>query len=93
MTIIRAITLLAVLVGASAAFTSPSRAITAELAKKCKIMADAAYPRRSAANPAAGSSKGTARDITAYFNKCVANNGKVDDGNAQTTGGPAAPSK
>ncbi|MBB4427314.1 hypothetical protein GGD66_005896 [Bradyrhizobium sp. CIR48] len=38
-----------------------------------------AFPPRQIGNPAAGSAKGTAKDQRAYFQKCVANNGKVDD--------------
>jgi hypothetical protein len=30
-------------------------------------------------NPAAGSVKGSGKDAQAYFNKCVKNDGKVDD--------------
>ena len=88
-TIIRTVAL----IGASAVLSSPSNAITAELAKKCKVLTDAAFPLREPGNPAAGSAKGSGRDATTYFNKCVANNGKVEGGNEQTTGGPAAPTK
>lgn len=55
-------------------------AITAELAKTCKALTTKQFPPREIANPAAGSAKGSGRDQTAYFNKCVANNGKMDDG-------------
>ncbi|MGY8662692.1 hypothetical protein Q3C01_10020 [Bradyrhizobium sp. UFLA05-109] len=37
------------------------------------------FPPREPGNPAAGSTKGTGRDQQAFFNKCVANEGKVDD--------------
>ena len=60
-------------------------ALTAELAKKCHILTDKAFPPRQIGNPAAGSAKGTAQDQHAYFNKCVANGGNVDDGGSKET--------
>ncbi|WP_312015529.1 hypothetical protein [Bradyrhizobium manausense] len=54
-------------------------AITAEVARACDAAVAKAYPPRQIGNPAAGSTKGTAKDKRDYFNKCVANNGKVDD--------------
>ena len=64
---------------------SEASAITAELAKKCEILMAKAYPPRQAGNPAAGSAKGTAQDQRIYFNKCVANGGKVDDSDPKET--------
>ncbi len=61
---------------------APAQAITAELARKCSALTAKQFPPRELANPAAGSTKGSGRDQHAYFNKCVANDGKVDD-NAQ----------
>jgi hypothetical protein len=55
-------------------------AITAEVAKKCQGLSEKAFPPRQIGNPASGSAKGTAQDKRAYFSKCVANGGKVDDG-------------
>ncbi|MBR0715868.1 hypothetical protein JQ632_18140 [Bradyrhizobium liaoningense] len=57
-------------------------AITAEVARACDAAVAKAFPPRQIGNPAAGSTKGTAKDQRAYFSKCVANNGKVDDGPA-----------
>jgi hypothetical protein len=54
-------------------------AITVEVAKQCQVLTDKAFPPRQIGNPASGSAKGTAQDQRAYFNKCVANGGKVDD--------------
>jgi hypothetical protein len=54
-------------------------AVTVEVAKKCQILTDKAFPLRQIGNPASGSAKGTVRDRRAYFSKCVANGGKVDD--------------
>jgi hypothetical protein len=52
-------------------------AISAEVAKKCAALTDRAYPFRVPGNPAAGRTLGTAQDVRAYFNKCVANGGNV----------------
>lgn len=65
---------------AAAAAPKRSSAITAELARTCKALTTKQFPLREPGNPAAGSAKGSGRDQAAYFNKCVANNGKVDDG-------------
>jgi hypothetical protein len=54
-------------------------AVTVEVARKCKALTDKAYPPREPGNPAAGSAKGTGRVAQDYFDKCVANSGKMDD--------------
>ena len=54
-------------------------AITAEVARKCNALTAIQFPPREPGNPAAGSTKGSGRDQHAYFNKCVANGGKMDD--------------
>jgi hypothetical protein len=59
-------------------------AITAELARTCDAAVAKAFPPRQIGNPAAGSAKGTAREQRDYFQKCIANNGKVDDAAADT---------
>jgi len=56
----------------------PSLAVTPEVAKACRALTAKAYPPREPGNPAAGSAKGSGRDQTSYFNKCVANGGKVE---------------
>ena len=56
-------------------------AITAEVARKCNALTAKQFPPREPGNPAAGSAKGSGRDQYAYFNKCVANGGKMDDAN------------
>jgi hypothetical protein len=48
-------------------------AVTVEVAKRCQILIEKAFPPRQIGNPAAGSAKGTAKDQRAYFSKCVAN--------------------
>jgi hypothetical protein len=58
-------------------------AITAELAKKCNALTAKQFPPREPGNPAAGSTKGSGRSQHEYFNKCVANGGKVDDNTAK----------
>ncbi|MGV7217079.1 hypothetical protein [Bradyrhizobium sp. UFLA05-112] len=59
-------------------------AITAEVARTCDAAVAKAFPPRQIGNPAAGSTKGTAKQQRDYFNKCVENNGKVDDAPADT---------
>ena len=54
-------------------------AITVEVAKKCNSLVAKAFPPRQVGNPAAGSTKGTAKSERDYFNKCVANGGNMDD--------------
>jgi hypothetical protein len=54
-------------------------AITAEIARKCNALTARQFPPREPGNPAAGSAKGSGRAQQEYFNKCVANGGKVDD--------------
>ncbi len=75
---------------AASAMTSSASAVTVELAKKCSALMTKAYPPRQPGNPAAGSAKGNAAAARTYYQKCVANNGKVDD-NAGTQGNNATP--
>jgi hypothetical protein len=65
-------------------------AVTLELAKKCSALMAKAYPPREPGNPAAGSAKGKGGAAQTYYQKCLANNGKVDD-NAGTQGNSATP--
>jgi hypothetical protein len=68
------------------AFAAPvtASAVTVEVARACDAALIKAFPPKQIGNPAAGSSKGTAKERRDYFSKCVANNGKVDDGPADT---------
>lgn len=59
--------------------TTGASAITVEVAKKCEGLSIKAFPPRETGNPAAGVAKGTAQSKRDYFNKCVANGGKMDD--------------
>jgi hypothetical protein len=54
-------------------------AISAEVAKACDALVASQFPPREPGNPAAGSAKGSAQSQRAYFNKCVANGGKMDN--------------
>jgi hypothetical protein len=54
-------------------------AVSVEVAKKCDALTAKAFPPRVIGNPAAGSAKGTGADQQAYYNKCVANGGKMPD--------------
>jgi hypothetical protein len=62
----------------SAGVPNPASAITAELARTCKALTSKQFPPREPGNPAAGSTKGDGREQQSYFNKCIANNGKMD---------------
>lgn len=66
---------------ASTSIPDRASAVTAELARSCKALTTKQFPPREPGNPAAGSSKGSGRDQQAFFDKCIANNGKVDDAN------------
>lgn len=67
------------------ALSQSASAITAEVARTCNAAVAKAFPSRQPGNPAAGSSKGTAKDQRDYFDKCVANGGKVDDAPADAS--------
>jgi hypothetical protein len=71
--------LVALICIAGGSMTNSASAITVEVAKKCEALTAKAYPPRVIGNPAAGSAKGTGRSERDYFNKCVANGGKMDD--------------
>ena len=70
--------------------TTSASAITADLARKCSALTAKAYPPREPGNPAAGSAKGNGLAAQTYYQKCVANNGKVDD-SASTQGNTGTP--
>jgi hypothetical protein len=52
---------------------------TAELAKKCAVLTQKAFPPRVVGNPAGGSFGGSGRSERAYFNECVKNGGVVKE--------------
>ena len=59
--------------------TDRAAAVTVEVAKKCDVLVAKAFPPVQPGNPAAGS-KGKSPDAQAYFKKCLANGGNMDDG-------------
>jgi hypothetical protein len=54
-------------------------AITVELARKCNALVATVFPPRVPGNPAAGSEKGSGRQMQDYFKKCVENQGKMPE--------------
>ena len=59
--------------------TGSASAITVELAKKCNALVATAFPPRMPGNPAAGSAKGSGKQMQDYFRKCVENEGKMPE--------------
>ena len=81
----RKLVYIALLLFAVGPMATGASAITVEVAKKCETLMAKAYPPRQTGNPAAGSAKGSVQDQRAYFNKCVANGGKVEDSDTKET--------
>ncbi len=54
-------------------------AISADVAKRCNNLIARQFPAREPGNPAAGSANGDAQTQRAYFNKCIANGGNMDN--------------
>ena len=52
-------------------------AISVEVAKKCNALTAKAFPPRVPGNPAAGSAKGSGREMQDYFKNCVATGGEM----------------
>jgi hypothetical protein len=52
---------------------------SAELAKKCAVLTQKAFPPRVVGNPAAGSFGGSGQSERAYFNECIKNGGVVKE--------------
>jgi hypothetical protein len=59
--------------------TIGASAETVEVARKCAALTAKAYPPRVIGNPAAGSASGTGLAEQAYYQKCVANGGNMDE--------------
>jgi hypothetical protein len=74
---------LAVICVAMAPLTGQSLAISVEVAKKCNALTAKAFPPRQLGNPASRSAAGTGLSVRDYFNKCVANDGNMDDRDPQ----------
>jgi hypothetical protein len=62
-----------------------AHAISVEVARTCDALVAKTFPPRQISNPAAGSAKGSGKDQREYFNKCVANGGKMDAEPAKDT--------
>ncbi|WP_246667372.1 hypothetical protein [Bradyrhizobium macuxiense] len=58
---------------------APAHAIDVQVARACDALVARAFPPRQPGNPASGSARGGAKDQRDYFNRCVANGGKMDD--------------
>jgi len=54
-----------------------ARAISAEVAKKCKILRAQQFPPRQVGNPGAGSAHGSGQDKREFFRRCVENDGNI----------------
>ena len=70
---------LALICAALVAAPERASAISVEVAKKCNALIAKEFPPREPGNPAAGSAKGSGADQRAFFSKCVANNGNMED--------------
>jgi hypothetical protein len=55
-----------------------AKAVSAEVARKCKILRAKQFPPRQIGNPAAGSAYGSGQDQREFFRRCVANGGNMD---------------
>jgi len=66
--------------GAAALLPAVSQAqpISAEVAKKCKILRAKQFPPRQIGNPAAGSAYGSGQDKREFFRRCVENGGNIE---------------
>jgi hypothetical protein len=53
-------------------------AVSVEVAKKCQVLTNMAFPLRVPGNPAAGRTHGTSKDVQDYFNKCVTNGSNME---------------
>jgi len=86
-TISVSVALICIAVGAT---TGGASAVTADLARKCSALMAKAYPPREPGNPAAGSANGNGLAAQTYYQKCLANNGKVDDNAGTQANSPGA---
>ena len=78
---------------AAALLPNAASAISVEVAKQCNALLYKQFPPRQPGNPAAGSAKGNGQAERDYFNKCVANGGKMDDANSPTQTTAPAPTQ
>jgi len=66
------------LAGAALLPTLSQAEISEEVAKKCQILREKQFPPREPGNPASGSAKGSWKDQSDFFRKCIANGGNMD---------------
>ena len=66
-------------VGAAALLPAVSQAqpISAEVARKCKVLRAKQFPPRQIGNPAAGSAYGSGPDKREFFRRCVEKGGNI----------------
>jgi hypothetical protein len=57
---------------------SQAKPVSAEVARKCKMLRAKEFPPRQAGNPAAGSAYGSGQDKREFFQRCVAKGGNMD---------------
>jgi hypothetical protein len=72
-------TALALLFVAAVLAPTTASAISADVAKRCDNLVARQFPPREPGNPAAGSAKGNSAAQRAYFSKCIANGGNMDN--------------
>ena len=71
---------IALLVAGAAALlpaVSQAQPISAEVARKCKVLRAKQFPPRQIGNPAAGSAYGSGQDKREFFRRCVENGGNI----------------
>ena len=70
---------LVVLCAGVGAMTGAASAASVDIIKRCEAQANNEFPLIEPGNPAAGSAKGNGPAAQTYYQKCLANNGKVED--------------
>jgi hypothetical protein len=85
--------LFALLLLAAALPANNASAISLDVARKCNGLLAKEFPPREPGNPAAGSAKGNGQAARAYFNKCVANGGNMDNAPSQNPTPAPSPSQ
>jgi len=71
---------IALLVAGAAALlpaVSQAQPISAEVARKCKVLRAKQFPPRQIGNPAAGSAYGSGPDKREFFRRCVEKGGNI----------------
>ena len=76
---------IALLIATATLLPTNTRAVTAEVAKRCNALMVKEFPPRVPGNPAAGSAKGNGQAARDYFKKCVDNGGNMDRASDKNT--------